>query len=59
MLRKFGTNSLSPMKGPAISRKLEKDTIVQEYKNFKLIEEENIIYMETRFTRIVDKLEQL
>ncbi|XP_063936111.1 uncharacterized protein LOC135147189 [Daucus carota subsp. sativus] len=35
------------------------DTLIQEYENFKLQDAENIIDMETRFTRIVDKLAQL
>ena len=35
------------------------DTLIQEYENFKLQEGENIIDMETRFTRIVDELSQL
>nr|XP_017239461.1 PREDICTED: putative histone-lysine N-methyltransferase 1 [Daucus carota subsp. sativus] len=35
------------------------DTLIMEYENFKLQEGENIIDMETRFTRIVDELAQL
>ncbi|XP_063945940.1 uncharacterized protein LOC135151421 [Daucus carota subsp. sativus] len=35
------------------------DTLIQEYENFKLQDGENIIDMETRFTRIVDELAQL
>ncbi|XP_063942736.1 uncharacterized protein LOC135150383 [Daucus carota subsp. sativus] len=35
------------------------DTLIQEYKNFKLQDGENIIDMETRFTRIIDELSQL
>ena len=35
------------------------DTLIQEYENFKLQEGENIIDMETRFTRIIDELSQL
>ncbi|XP_063942630.1 uncharacterized protein LOC135150298 [Daucus carota subsp. sativus] len=35
------------------------DTLIQEYENFKLQDGENIIDMETRFTRIIDELSQL
>ena len=35
------------------------DTLIQEYENFKLQDGENIIDMETRFTRIIDELTQL
>ncbi|KAL8120843.1 hypothetical protein AgCh_017861 [Apium graveolens] len=35
------------------------DILIQEYENFKLQEGENIIEMETRFTRIIDELSQL
>ena len=35
------------------------DTLIQEYENFKLQDGENIIDMETRFTRIIDELAQL
>ena len=35
------------------------DTLIQEYENFKLLESETIIDMETRFTRIIDELAQL
>ncbi|KAL8093193.1 hypothetical protein AgCh_035182 [Apium graveolens] len=35
------------------------ETLIQEYENFKLQERENIIDMETRFTRIIDELSQL
>jgi len=35
------------------------ETLIQEYENFKLQEGENIIDMETRFTRIIDELSQL
>ncbi|XP_074337365.1 uncharacterized protein LOC141674555 [Apium graveolens] len=35
------------------------DTLIQEYEKFKQQEGENIINMETRFTRIIDELSQL
>ena len=35
------------------------DTLIHEYENFNLQEGENIIAMETRFTRIIDELSQL
>ncbi|KAL8156708.1 hypothetical protein AgCh_001714 [Apium graveolens] len=35
------------------------DTLIQEYENFKLREDETIIDMGTRFTRIIDELAQL
>ncbi|KAL8099302.1 hypothetical protein AgCh_031826 [Apium graveolens] len=36
-----------------------KDTLIQEYEKFKLLEDETIIDMKTRFTRIIDEHEQL
>lgn len=35
------------------------DTLIHEYENFKLLEGETIIDMETMFTRVIDELSQL
>lgn len=45
--------------GTSHIKETRKDSLIQEYENFKLEEGENIIDMETRFSRIIDELEHL
>lgn len=60
MPRKFGKSLLSHIyEGTNDIKETRKDTPIQEYENFKLTEGETTIDIETKFTRIVNELEQL
>ncbi|XP_074323647.1 uncharacterized protein LOC141660551 [Apium graveolens] len=48
-----------PYEGTLVIKDSRMDTLIQEYENFKLLEGETIIDMETRFTRIINELAQL